>query len=106
MRRELLQQALNALLISAPLGHAMEDYEYRHRLIKDIEAELAKPEQIITPISPDQYERFCGNCGACLGKPWVGLTGTEINHIFAANVGYPERMCLAIQAKLKEKNGG
>jgi len=39
-------------------------------------------------------------------KPWVGLTGTEINHIFAANVGYPERMCLAIESKLKEKNGG
>jgi hypothetical protein len=35
---------------------------------------------------------------------WVGLTGTEINHIFAANVGYPERMCLAIETKLKEKN--
>jgi hypothetical protein len=39
-------------------------------------------------------------------KPWQGLTGTEINHIFAANVGYPERMCRAIEAKLKEKNGG
>jgi len=39
-------------------------------------------------------------------KPWVGLTGTEINHIFAANVGYPERMCLVIETKLKEKNGG
>jgi hypothetical protein len=39
-------------------------------------------------------------------KEWVGLTGTEINHIFAANVGYPERMCRAIEAKLKEKNGG
>ena len=25
-------------------------------------------------------------------KTWVGLTGVEINHIFAANVGYPERM--------------
>jgi hypothetical protein len=37
-------------------------------------------------------------------KPWQGLTGTEINHIFAANVGYPERMCRAIEAKLKEKN--
>jgi hypothetical protein len=35
---------------------------------------------------------------------WVGLTGTEINHIFAANVGYPERMCRATEAKLKEKN--
>ena len=39
-------------------------------------------------------------------KPWVGLTGIEINHIFAANVGYPERMCRAIEAKLKEKNKG
>jgi hypothetical protein len=45
MSRAIMQQALNALLISAPLGHAMEDYEYRHRLIKDIEDELAKPEQ-------------------------------------------------------------
>jgi hypothetical protein len=44
MSRELLQQALNALRISAPLGHAMENYEYRHKVIKDIEAELAKPE--------------------------------------------------------------
>jgi hypothetical protein len=35
---------------------------------------------------------------------WVGLTATETNHIFAANVGYPERMCRAIEAKLKEKN--
>jgi hypothetical protein len=39
-------------------------------------------------------------------KPWVGLTGTEINHIFAANVGYPERMMQAVEALLKEKNGG
>jgi len=37
-------------------------------------------------------------------KPWQGLTATETNHIFAANVGYPERMCRAIEAKLKEKN--
>jgi hypothetical protein len=37
-------------------------------------------------------------------REWVGLTGTEINHIFAANIGYPERMCRAIEAKLKEKN--
>jgi hypothetical protein len=37
-------------------------------------------------------------------KEWVGLTGQEINHIFAANVGYPERMCRAIEAALREKN--
>ena len=47
---------------------------------------------------------------ACTALPmkrkWVGLTGLELNHIFAANVGYPERMCRAIESKLKEKNGG
>jgi len=36
---------------------------------------------------------------------WVGLTGAEVNHIFAANVGYPERMMKEVEAKLKEKNG-
>jgi len=39
-----------------------------------------------------------------LRREWVGLTGAEINHIFAANVGYPERMMKEVEAKLKEKN--
>ena len=37
-------------------------------------------------------------------KEWVGLTGVEINHIFAENVGYPRRMMKEVDAKLKEKN--
>ena len=37
-------------------------------------------------------------------KEWVGLTGAEVNHIFAENVGYPERMMKEVEAKLKEKN--
>ena len=37
-------------------------------------------------------------------KTWVGLTGVEINHIFAANVGYPERMMDEVAKLLKEKN--
>lgn len=37
-------------------------------------------------------------------KEWVGLTGTEINHIFSANVGYPERMMKEVEVLLKEKN--
>jgi len=41
-----------------------------------------------------------------LKKPWVGLTGVEINHIFAANVGYPERMVKEVEKLLKERNGG
>ena len=37
-------------------------------------------------------------------RTWVGLTGVEINHIFAANVGYPERMMREVAKLLKEKN--
>jgi hypothetical protein len=37
-------------------------------------------------------------------KEWVGLTGTEINHIFAKNVGYQERMMKDVENLLKEKN--
>jgi hypothetical protein len=37
-------------------------------------------------------------------REWVGLTGVEINHIFAANVGYPERMMKEVAKLLKEKN--
>ena len=39
-------------------------------------------------------------------KTWVGLTGVEINKIFAANVGYPERMMNEVAKLLKEKNNG
>ena len=39
-------------------------------------------------------------------REWVGLTGAEINHIFAENVGYPRRMMKEVDAKLREKNGG
>jgi hypothetical protein len=35
---------------------------------------------------------------------WVGLTGAEVNHILAENVGYLERMMKEVEAKLKEKN--
>ena len=37
-------------------------------------------------------------------REWVGLTGAEINRIFAANVGYPERMMKDVENLLKEKN--
>jgi len=91
MSRELLQQALNALRISAPLGHAMEDYEYRHKVIKDIEAELAKPDRwgdsaISDPVflksqrdingairqlaKPEQEPLKC-TCGYSIGHPLV-----------------------------------
>jgi hypothetical protein len=65
--------------------------------------ELAKPEQIISPISPDQYERFCGTCGACTGKPWVGLTDKEIKGILDCSRGGLVDIKKAEQT-LKDKN--
>lgn len=53
------------------------------------------------------YEKMAAQREEMLGKkPWVGLTGTEINHIVAANVGYPKRMMQEVEAKLKDKNCG
>jgi hypothetical protein len=39
-----------------------------------------------------------------LERKWIGLTGVEVNHIFAANVGYPERMMREVEKLLKDKN--
>ena len=71
-------------------------------------AYYAQPEQVITPISPDQYERLCFTCGACTGKPWVGLTDEEINDFdkkLRDNGDYCSlHFAWGISAKLKEKN--
>ena len=53
------------------------------------------------------YEDYFDKCfreSSAQQRPWVGLTGTEINHIFAANVGYPERMMKEVEILLKDKN--
>ncbi len=39
-------------------------------------------------------------------KEWVGLTGEELAQLTIDNAGYPTRLTAAIEAKLKEKNGG
>jgi hypothetical protein len=49
---------------------------------------------------------MCGDVQTLLQREWVGLTGVEINHILAANVGYPERMMKDVENLLKEKNNG
>ena len=68
-----------------------------------------------------EERNFCPRCGKRRGgdanyihtctppqpkREWVELTGVEINHIFAANVGYPERMMKEVAKLLKEKNNG
>lgn len=76
-------------------------------LIQEQRAEIDRlraeqPEQVITPISRDQYERFCFRCGACVGKPWVGLTVEERRHF--NNRLSCSGVAEEIEAKLKEKN--
>jgi RNA processing factor Prp31 len=44
------------------------------------------------------------NIAASPQRTWVGLTGTEINHIIAANVGYLERMVKEVENLLRDKN--
>jgi hypothetical protein len=80
MSRELLQQALNALRSGAPLGHAVEDYEYRHKVIKDIEVELAKPEPVVS--FTDNEEGLCIQL-ACDGSyHWQNLSENEAAEFF------------------------
>ena len=64
---------------------------------------LGKPEHM-TPISPDQYERLCFTCGACVGKPWVGLTQEERDELLNGSTRIPSRLIDWVEQKLKEKN--
>jgi len=41
------------------------------------------------------------NAALAAEREWVGLKAEEINHIFAANVGHPERMVQAVVAQAR-----
>ena len=73
--------------------------------IDELRAALAET-QMPTKICGPNLVGILNAAGFYRKKEWVGLTGTEINHIFAANVGYPERMMKEVETLLKEKNGG
>ena len=46
----------------------------------------------------------CGHC--CPQRQWVGLTKEEAKEISLANRPYVIDMIAALEARLKEKNGG
>jgi len=71
--------------------------------IDELRAALAET-QMPTKICGPNLVGILNAAGFYRKKEWVGLTGTEINHIFAANVGYPERMMKEVETLLKEKN--
>jgi hypothetical protein len=81
MNEKIMRLAIEAGFLDGDLELFPETIERFAELVRRNERALAKAEQVITPISPDQYERFCGKCGACVGKPWVGLTDKEIKGI-------------------------
>ena len=77
--------------------------------IKDIAAHLLELKRLVTPpmiMDDDDLNNVRYKANYRYETKWVGLTGAEVNHIFAENVGYPERMMKEVEAKLKEKNGG
>lgn len=82
-------QTRAALSLRAALAEPEEKLLSIHRLDQWLKASLAEPaiKESLT-----------------VQRPWVGLTGTEINHIFARNVGYPESMMKEVETLLKEKN--
>jgi len=102
----------------AALEQAAQSDKLLIDLIQEQRAEIDRlraeqPEQVITPISRDQYERVCFRCGACVGKPWVGLTIDESSALYNKNYDfYATDMPIGdflmiqreIEAKLKEKN--
>ena len=88
---------------------SFKDLEQKHNLVNMIILACGKHpvDADINPLLEERLERFYEDAVIeGMAKPWVGLTGIEINHVFAANVGYPERMCRAIEAALRKKNGG
>lgn len=105
--RKRIEQAMEDAI--HPTGMSVHDGKVKvlvsdlHRMLLVVDSVLAQPEQAITPISPDQYERFCGKCGVCLGKPWVGLTDEDLMVIEDCNRGFWINAA-TIEQLLKDKN--
>ena len=55
---------------------------------------------------------MCSDVLALIGKQWVGLTDEEVSEIIDREIGFnscwgpEEAFARAVEAKLKEKNGG
>jgi len=64
-----------------------------------IKDRLAQPKQELMIDCPR-----CGHC--CPHRKWVGLTKEEAKEISMANRPYVIDMIAALEARLKEKNGG
>lgn len=119
MSREIMQQAFDAfedLKAFATDNGAMPEnwdayYPKQYDALEALRQELAKPDR-----KYPNHETYCGTCGACTYKPWVGLTDEEIEKGYETTGHYqtlrPQdrfavfALARAIESRLKEKNNG
>jgi len=99
--RELMHQALDALEVMRPACFAENTLKTADTAITALRERLAQPEQ--EPVM------FLNNQPLYTTPPqrqWVGLTPEEVKEISFANRPYVVDMVVALEDKLKEKNGG
>lgn len=84
------------------------DVDTNQQNVNTSEERVQKSDKSIHERKYPNHETYCGRCGACTYKPWVGLTDDELNNISEyGNTDWTKRKSLAraIEAKLREKNG-
>ena len=99
MSRELLQQALGALLDAQKqlTLEFTEPYIYQKE-IAALETELAKPDR-----KYPNHKTYCGTCGACTYKPWVSFSDDVVAMIEKTVVTRKQAIKM-IEHHLKELN--
>ena len=117
--RELFIKALDAL--EKMKSHSYLRLDYAEEAIAALRERLAKPEQepvawyhaedykthFTTEPTPDLIGKYWKPLYTTPTlRPWVGLTKEEAKEISLANRPYVIDMVAALEARLKEKNGG
>jgi hypothetical protein len=85
------------------------DMSTKQQNVNTSEKRVQKSDKFIHERKYPDHETYCGRCGACTYKPWVGLTDEEI-HDFDKKLRDNGDYCSlhfarGVSAELKEKNG-
>ena len=112
--REIMQQALEALLHMCNTTKAQNDYNAKivDKALVALEAALAQPEQEFkyTPYGLRSDENGKLSIGEISQREWVGLTHDDIENLWNGErwsiSDFVIPFTRAIEAKLKEKNNG